>query len=311
MSVKIKVNSVGSQAFHEGALKDILSNIIHPYAAEIVNDGETTCIYADLYKDKLTISISLAGDPLYKRGYRETFNANAPLREDFAACCIQKALDFAKKIHPLFSPKNILIPFSGTGTFAFEYLLNHFHIPLTCFERDYAIQKMSFYKKEYVTQIMQKANDHCTLALNDLTIYCMDNSVNANESLAHNSQRFNHQLIKHHFPAITLSPRMVDFFKNDDSYAGDIVIMLNPPYGIRLAKNSDTSILYKNIAKKINGIANHRTNLLGLILCPSEDAWSQFCNHLKHATLETYHFTQGGLDIRVCQFYTGFSGRFS
>lgn len=303
MSLKIKVNSVGSQAFHEGALRDMLDAIVQPYVAEVVSgddSNETTCLYADLYKDKLILSISLAGYPLYKRGYREMLSASAPLREDFAACCIQKALDFAKKINPLFSPNKIIIPFSGTGTFAFEYLLNRFHIPPICFEREYAIQQMPFFKKEYFNQIKQKAMEYCIL--NPLDIECIDNSLSATEALTNNVKRFNEKLLRHGFSAVDLTLDKVDFFeKSIATNVGDIFMMLNPPYGVRLAKNLDTPHLYKKIAKKINEITD--ANVLGFILCPSEEAWSAFCNTIKTSKIETYHFTQGGLDIRVCQFY--------
>lgn len=309
MSLKIKVNSVSSQAFHEGALRDIMHAVVKPYAAEIVSgeeSNETTCIYADLYKDKLIISISLAGSSLYKRGYRETLSARAPLREDFAVCCIKKALDFASVINPSFSPKKIIIPFSGTGTFAFEYLLNCFQIPLSCFEREYAIQKMPFFKKEYFNQINQKATEYCTLALNHLDIDCIDNSISANEALANNIKRFNDKLLQHHFPTVNITLSKNDFFeKSIVPDVGDVFMMLNPPYGIRLVKNSDIPYLYKKIAKKINEITE--ANILGFILCPTEEAWSSFCNTIETPNIETYHFTQGGLDIRVCQFYADLS----
>jgi len=304
MSLKIKVDSVSSLAFHEGALRDMMHHIITPYAAEIVSGDaseETTCVYADLYKDKLIISISLAGNPLYKRGYRETLSASAPLREDFAACCIQKALDFVKEINPSFSPTKLIIPFSGTGTFAFEYLLNRLQIPLSCFERDYAIEKMPFFKKEYFNQIMQKAKKDFALALN---IDCIDSSVSANETLTNNIKRFNDRLLAYHFPVVPIKSHTMDFFNEDINAGGDVFMMFNPPYGIRLAKNSDTPQFYKKIAKKINEISG--ANVLGFVLCPSEKTWSSFCNTIKATKIETYHFTQGGLDIRVCQFYKCF-----
>jgi hypothetical protein len=78
---------------------------------------------------------------------------------------------------------------------------------------------------------------------------------------------------------------------------------------MRLGKNADSVVLYKNIAGKINEISKilkaERKSLLGFVLCPNEEVWSAFCRNLSHAEIETYHFTQGGLDIRVCQFFVG------
>ena len=104
---KLKVDSVASKAFHETGLKEILSSILKDSVKEIVsgeNTNETTCVFADLYKDKLTVSISLAGNSLYKRGYRGTLSASAPLREDYASCLLLKSMQFAKKINAEFMP---------------------------------------------------------------------------------------------------------------------------------------------------------------------------------------------------------------
>lgn len=321
MTVKIKVDSVASLAFHESSLKEMVSNVINDYVANVVSGElaeETTCIHADLYKDKLIISLSLAGNPLYKKGYRGTLSASAPLREDFASCAMQRALTFAAGINKSFYPKNIIIPFSGTGTFAFEYLLARFKISPSLFDREYAIQKMPFFKVEYFTNILQKANEKCALTPSEIAtpyIYCIDNSANANQALSHNIKRFNDVLIKNNFPAAVInqskddffSMAIVDMFSSNNANLGDTFVMLNPPYGVRLSKSSDTPDLYKKIAKKLNEISNvlksKQHNMLGFILCPSEESWSSFCKHLQHSKIETYHFTQGGMDIRVCQFY--------
>jgi 23S rRNA G2445 N2-methylase RlmL len=91
------------------------------------------------------------------------------------------------------------------------------------------------------------------------------------------------------------------------SLPGNIFIPINPPYGLRLGKNNDTVALYKQIASQINalsGLVKKRKNhVLGFILCPSEETWSEFCKSLSGADIDTYHMTQGGLDIRVAQFY--------
>ncbi len=91
INVKIKVNSTASKAFHETGLKEIASNIIEPFIKSIStgeNSNEDTTINFELYKDNLTVSLSLVGQPLYKRGYKKELKTLAPLREDLAACCI-------------------------------------------------------------------------------------------------------------------------------------------------------------------------------------------------------------------------------
>lgn len=312
MSVKIKVDSVASHAFHETGLKEILTGIINDYVNDVVSGEDanpTTTLYAMLYKDRLTVSISLAGNPLYKRGYRGTLSASAPLREDMAACCIQKTLHCYTDT---FKPDTIIIPFSGTGTFAFEYLLSHFHISPGLIERDYALTYMPLFRKENFNFLLKKAKEHCLLTEQHAwpDILCIDNSANANAALLENLQSFKHAIEKNNFslpnePLLDLvDSNFFDIHFTENK--GDVFVLMNPPYGIRIGKSADTNNLYKKIAVKINELAKvtqqYEKSLLGFILCPSQESWSAFCKELKCNKNETYHFTQGGMDIRVCQF---------
>jgi 23S rRNA G2445 N2-methylase RlmL len=323
MSVKIKVDSVASRAFHESGLREILSKIVEENVAEIVsgeNTHETTVIYADLYQDRLTVSISLAGDSLYKRGYRGTLSASAPLREDAASSCILKSLQFAKKFNPDFIPDSIVVPFSGTGTFVFEYLLSHFKVSPVLLPRVYALQQMPLFRRENFNFLLKKAKEYCLLSevsANHIHFYCIDNSDNANKSLLENMQFFKEAMVKNDFAfeVPILSSSSENFFQVDiakiisetGKSMGNIFMPLNPPYGIRFGKNLDSITLYKNIASQINETSNlikkEKKHLLGFILCPNEETWSAFSRALTDAQNQTYHFTQGGIDIRVCQFF--------
>lgn len=306
MTLKIHVDSVASRAFHETGLKEILTTILQDYANAIVTGEDanpTTILYVNLYKNKLTISISLAGNPLYKRGYRGTLSASAPLREDMAACCIQSVL---KWIGDPFVPDTILIPFSGTGTFAFEYLLYYLNIAPVLLGREYALTYMPFFRKDNFNFLLKKARENCLIKQSMPTVYCIDNSSNANAALLQNCEHFRNAMLKNDsiFPDKILSHQNADFFSFDfKTNAENILILINPPYGIRLGKNKDINHLYKNIAMKMNELSGK--NKLGLILCPTKEAWSMFCNTLIGYKIETSHFTQGGMDIRLCQFYGG------
>jgi 23S rRNA G2445 N2-methylase RlmL len=317
MALKIKVTSIASNAFHETALKKILTEIISPYTLEVASAdelNETTCLYADLYKNKLTLSISLAGEALYKKGYRGILSASAPLREDAAAACIIKALQFGKQNNINYVPETVLIPFSGTGTFAFEFLQNYFNVSPALFQRQYVIEKMPLFRAENFNYLLKKAIKNCLLpnvehADRTPEVLCIDNSKNANHACTNNIENFNHLLEMSKLYCIKPKLLDVDFFAMDFSaiefaLEHDVFIMLNPPYGLRLNKNANTDQLYHNIAKKILELSTiTKSKILGFILCPTESAWSVFIKILKHAKTQTYHFNQGGMDIRVCQFY--------
>lgn len=315
MAIKIKVDSIASKAFHESSLKVILSNILQDKAKEIVsgdNTNEDTCIYIELVKNKLKISISFAGSPLYKRGYRSTISHNAPLREDIAAACIKQAFTFAHTFEPQFIPDTVVIPFSGSGTFAFETLLHTFQLAPALLNRAYAFQKMPLFRKEHFQYLIKKARENVKQSepTCSLKITCIDQSDQANQSFRANLKQFNEILSGYQSSQITLHES--NFFDLNittivPEHSGNLFIPLNPPYGIRLGKNRDSVLLYKKIASRLNEIISyskaHQTRLLGFILCPDEETWSAFCKHLTAPNIMTYHCTQGGLDIRVCQFF--------
>ncbi len=325
MSLKIRVNSIASKAFHESGLKEILSGIVKDSVAEVVSgedSQETTTLYADLYKERLTVSLSLAGMPLYKRGYRGVLSESAPLREDAAACCIAKSLKFAKDCNKHFTPNTVLIPFSGTGTFLFEFLIARYVFSPVLFERNYALQFMPFFREKNFNYLKKKAQEHCLLQdqKDEIQFYCIDNSSSARDALLNNIKFFEETVKKNGFQLPNQLVINDDFFKLDvaklfadqNSEMGNLFMPLNPPYGIRLGKDADSVAFYANIAKKINAISLHTQNsgksVAGFILCPNEETWSAFCKSITHAKLDTYHFTQGGIDVRVCQFIGDLSG---
>jgi 23S rRNA G2445 N2-methylase RlmL len=189
MLLKIKVNSVASTAFHETGLKKILTEIIKPHVSDVVSgegSDETTCLYVEFYKNKLTISISLAGQPLYKRGYRGKLSASAPLKEDAAACCIQTALLFAKKQDKNFLANTVLVPFSGTGTFAFEYCQIYFQLISAFFEREYALKEMPLFRKTHFDLLVNKAKEQSQTNTENIDIICIDKASNAVAALEEN-----------------------------------------------------------------------------------------------------------------------------
>lgn len=322
MTIKIKIDSGASPALHEGAMKEALVSCLNGKVSGIVageDAEETTSLYVDAYKYYSTISISLAGAPLYKRGYRSELSKSAPLREDIAACCIQKALDFGVSKNEKFINHSLFVPFSGTGTFLFEYLIACYLFSPVLFERAYAIQDMPLFRSDNFNYLIKKARENCLLEkLAPENIYCMDNAKSANDALLKNIENFKHAVEKNQSSWVESGTGgwvvLDDFLKMDipaslAKLSGNIFIPINPPYGLRLGNSDNTVMLYKQIARQINKFIEQskirKTELLGFILCPSEESWSGFCKTLTNASVETYHITQGGLDIRVLQFYYG------
>jgi 23S rRNA G2445 N2-methylase RlmL len=322
MSLKINVDSGASPSLHEGAMKDKLVACLKSKIKRIVsgeNVEETTTVFVDVYKYQLTMSISLAGAALYKRGYRSVLSNSAPLREDMAACCILKALQFSATDNQDFINDYLLVPFSGTGTFLFEYVIACYQFAPALLQRTYAIQAMPLFNSENFNFLLKKARENCSVEkMQPGNFYCVDNVEAANKALLNNIENFNKAVelnqLKWNGAAHSNWCANDDFLKMDvvalyPELTGNIFIPINPPYGIRLGKNDDTVTLYKQIAKQVNALSVYAKKqgkqVAGFILCPGEGTWSGFCKTLSKAKIETYHITQGGLDIRVAQFCIG------
>lgn len=264
------------------------------------NSEETTTIFVDFLKNKFSLSISLAGSLLYKRGFRETLSKSAPLREDIAAACMIKSFEFANII-----PETILIPFSGTGTFAFEYLQIYYQIAPALLNRSYALQMMPLYRAESFNYLFKKAKEHCSIAKNAPHIICTDTAELANTTFARNLSVFKKIISEYSIPLDeqTVTIKADDFLKMNISAftTKSLYLPLNPPYGIRLNQDANSIEFYQQIAEKINQLTK-TCDVFGFILCPTEQTWSAFTRKLICKKTLTYHMTQGGIDIRVCQF---------
>jgi hypothetical protein len=101
-----------------------------------------------------------------------------------------------------------------------------------------------------------------------------------------------------------------------------VALLLNPPYGQRLGKNTRADSNYRAIGKRVveirdhiasggigycsgKGTNNSTPQLMGYILCPDQPTWSAFmlCLSQKKFGVKTTHFTHGGNDTRLVSFW--------
>lgn len=301
VSLHLRVDSVGSRLFHESMLKDMFAEkLAKKIDAKIVSKEEhaLTTVYVDIKNNKCTLSLSLAGDSLYKRGFREIGGAVAPLREDLAQTCIRAARKFCKENASDFDPKTLWVPFGGTGTFVFEYFMYENGIAPCVLGRNYALQKLPFFNEKNFQFIVNKADSQ--VFQQNVPFLYMDHSSELSEVFAKNLANFSRALKRAKLEG-TASQENV-FSDKARFPAGDIFVPLNPPYGLRMNTKGETPALYARIAKTL--LEHKKTNRVGgFVLCPSEEAWSAFVNTLGSDTkVQTFHVTQGGLDLRVCMF---------
>ena len=82
-------------------------------------------VWLTLLRNRLVLSTSLSGRPLYHRGYKSSLRAAAPLPEHHAAACFRWLMLLLLREHDMRSGRvHVLVPFAGSGTLGFEAMLH-------------------------------------------------------------------------------------------------------------------------------------------------------------------------------------------
>jgi putative N6-adenine-specific DNA methylase len=179
-----------------------------------------------IYKNQCTLSLDSTGDSLHKRGYK-VINAKAPLNEVLAAGMIQ--LSNWDKNKPLIDPM------CGSGTLPIEAALLAMDIPPGVFRKKYGFTEWQNYDKNLHNDILanyqKNESKNVQIYGSDISEIAIDKSVKNAENAGLNN-------------IIKFETKAFENF-NPEKYDKGIVIM-NPPYDIKLKKESINEF-YKKI----------------------------------------------------------------
>lgn len=254
-----------------------------------VSEGADVRIKMEQRTGLLKIRVSLAGEPLYKRGYKASLVAVAPLAEHHAAACVRWALAGAGE-----SPNvgTVFVPFAGSGTLGFEALVVLAGAGPGSFSRRFACDAFPGTPQPTMAFLRRKLAERLQSAQLPKVIF-NDHHPDAVGALRENAAAFG---------KIDCEILEGDFFAIEPGFAptGKILVLLNPPFGDRLAMRSEIPNLYARSARKLNDLAAaHPGRIVGACLCPDDLTWRRFLQTLKCQSSDTRHFTHGGKDMRV------------
>lgn len=139
-TVALRVDSRGSVVYHEGLIRERMdgamrsAGLVPAMASEKEASSRLT---VRIERDRGRVELSLGGAPLWQRGYRALLSATAPLREDLAQAALRRAAPWLTAGESP-TPDMLFVPFCGTGTFLFEYLIAKLAIPPFVFRSGYA-----------------------------------------------------------------------------------------------------------------------------------------------------------------------------
>ncbi|WP_321494642.1 THUMP domain-containing protein [uncultured Desulfobacter sp.] len=184
-------------------------------------------INVHVHRDRATISIDAGSGPLHKRGYREA-RVSAPMQETVAAAII--ALSGWNGKEPL------LDPMCGSGTLLCEALMHYSRIPAQIFREGFGFERLpDFDTREW--ESVKTAANQAIRPLPKGLIQGSDIDDTAVEATKIN-------LMGLHYGA-EIEVSQADFRERNP--LENAVIITNPPYGIRMGKDLDMKLFYKDL----------------------------------------------------------------
>lgn len=237
--------------------------------------------------ERVTVSLDSSGESLHKRGYRVA-NTEAPINEALAAGMLLLA--------GWKGQSDFYDPMCGSGTIPIEAALIARNIAPGVFRQSFAFEKWLDFDAELWSEIY---NDDSHEREFHHKIYGSDASFYAIQQATKNVKSAGVQRDVE-LKQIRLEEIIAPFSGREMSNASPLV-MLNPPYGERLASNKDMELLYG----KIGTALKHQFAGSTAWIISSNDA-AMKCIGLKPS--KKLHLLNGELD---CQFnrYDLFAGK--
>ncbi len=186
-------------------------------------------LWVNLYIDnnRATISIDTSGGSLHRRGYRR-HGGDAPMIETLAASIIEYSeWDGTKELYD---------PFCGSGTFLAEAYLYATQTPPSILRQKFGFEKLPDYNPFAWSEIKEVGLKNIK-PIPDGLISGSDISTKVVKAANYNCSFIDHN------DAITIEQK--DIFEIES--LNDKIIICNPPYGIRMGKELDLSLFYKNL----------------------------------------------------------------
>ncbi|MBO5618549.1 MAG: RNA methyltransferase [Paludibacteraceae bacterium] len=237
--------------------------------------------------ETVTISLDSSGESLHKRGYRVA-NTEAPINEALAAGMLLLA--------GWNGQSDFYDPMCGSGTLLIEAALIARNIPPGVFRRSFAFEKWRDFDADLWSDIY---NDDSRERDFTHKIYGSDASFYAVQQAEKNikSAGVQKDVELRQIRLEELKPQQT----GECSCENDKLVMMNPPYGERLASNKDIEQLYANIG---SALKHQFAGATAWIISSNEEAMK--CIGLKPS--KKYRLLNGELDCRFNR-YDLFAGR--
>lgn len=186
-------------------------------------------ISVNIHRDEAVISVDTSGGSLHRRRYRQEM-VDAPMNETLAAGVLRLA---GWPDHPD-TPTPLLDPMCGSGTLLAEALMTYCRIPASNKRKWFGFFHLPDFDFQLWNNVRAENDSHIRECPPSL-IRGSDVSRNAVEAALQNLAQIP--------GGARVGVSRIDF--HDIPAAENMMIVTNPPYGVRLSKLEQTQILYK------------------------------------------------------------------
>lgn len=233
----MKVSSHRSRLYHTAAIAQMITGSIE---RRLMQEGRALpvavpqTLFVRVVEDRFTLSLDSSGDPLYKRGFKPG-PARAPIRETLAAAMLMSAA---------YDPRRPLVdPMSGSGTFSLEAAMLAKQIP-PGINREFAFMGWPAYIENQWTFLKREAESKVQ-ELERPRIFASDMDPGACEHLT--------QTIVRNGLSDAIAVGQKDFFDCRADHYGNHpgLVVINPPYGIRLGSYRQADDLFTAICRHL------------------------------------------------------------
>lgn len=232
-----------------------------------------------LYKNRARVSLDMAGSSLHRRNYRQQ-GGMAPLKENLAAAILTAANwpDYARR------GSTLVDPMCGSGTLLIEAAMMAGNIA-PGIHRDY----FGFLGwGQHNADLWQEVLDEARSLIDHAQIPKISGTDIDSRALA---------VARENIDAAGLSDVITveqeDFFESTDSLAdGPGLVVVNPPYGERLEKDSEIGVFYSKLGRSLRRYAGN----WHLALFTGNPALFHRTGLSRRVILEC---TNGGIDCRL------------
>ena len=200
-------------------------------------NGQHDCkqqIFVRVVDDRFTVSIDSSGDILYKRGLKKQ-GGSAPIRETAAAAAL--------KLAGYNGNEPLVDPLCGSGTFSFEAAQMAMHMPAGWL-REFAFMGWPSFRSQRWAHIRREAEEGL-VQIGTPLIFASDKDRKACDAL---EKRVNASGLSE---IIKVSCRDFFDFSPSELTKEKGVVVLNPPYGLRIGTKQESEDIFYAISDQL------------------------------------------------------------